>query len=243
MTLLSIILLLFFAMLSSFVQRTTGFGFGVVMMTMLPHIMPDYGEATGLSGIMTCTMALVPALRLRAYVRLKKLLPILITCLIVSFFAVKVLTVVDGASLKKVFGWVLLAVSLYLFFVSEKVRLRPTLPAQLSMGFLSGVLGGMFAMQGPPAALYFMVSSEGSKEEYIALTQWYFVIGNIAMTLYRADSGFITPMVGSCWLISLPAILLGLWVGSKVSRRMNIATLKKVVYAFLAAAGLLAILL
>ena len=29
---------------ASFVQRTTGFGFGIFIMTMLPAIMPSYGE-------------------------------------------------------------------------------------------------------------------------------------------------------------------------------------------------------
>ena len=36
---------------ASFVQRTTGFGFGIFIMTMLPYFMPTYGEATTLFGI------------------------------------------------------------------------------------------------------------------------------------------------------------------------------------------------
>ena len=34
---------------ASFIQRTTGFGFGIFIMTMLPFLMPTYGEATTLS--------------------------------------------------------------------------------------------------------------------------------------------------------------------------------------------------
>ena len=48
---------------ASFVQRTTGFGFGIFIMTMLPYFMPTYGEATtvltnycfGLGGIIIGT--------------------------------------------------------------------------------------------------------------------------------------------------------------------------------------------
>lgn len=36
---------------ASFVQRTTGFGFGIFIMTLLPFLMPSYGEATALSTI------------------------------------------------------------------------------------------------------------------------------------------------------------------------------------------------
>ena len=40
---------------ASFVQRTTGFGFGIFIMTMLPFFMPTYGEATTLSGLLAIT--------------------------------------------------------------------------------------------------------------------------------------------------------------------------------------------
>jgi len=40
---------------ASFIQRTTGFGFGIFIMTMLPFLMPTYGEATTLSGLLAIT--------------------------------------------------------------------------------------------------------------------------------------------------------------------------------------------
>ena len=40
------ITLVFFTIGAAFVQRTTGFGFGIFIMTVLPWLMPSYGEAT-----------------------------------------------------------------------------------------------------------------------------------------------------------------------------------------------------
>lgn len=40
---------------ASFIQRTTGFGFGIFIMTALPFLMPPYGEAVTLSGILSLT--------------------------------------------------------------------------------------------------------------------------------------------------------------------------------------------
>lgn len=40
---------------ASFVQRATGFGFGIFIMTLLPFLMPSYGEATALSGLLALT--------------------------------------------------------------------------------------------------------------------------------------------------------------------------------------------
>ena len=241
-TAFTLVLVAVFAALSSFVQRVTGFGFGIVMMTMLPYIMPSYGEATALSGILAACMALIPAVTHRRYVRLGKLLPILLTFLVLSFFSVKVLTVIDGHSLKRWFGVALIVVSIYLFFFSDKVRLKPTMPVQISLGALSGLLGGMFAMQGPPAVVYFMASSE-SKDEYIAATQWYFVTGNLMMTLFRWQSGFVSHEVLHSALIALPAVALGLWVGAKVYGRLHNDHLRRRVYLFLAVAGVVSVVL
>ena len=41
---------------ASFVQRTAGFGFGIFIMTLLPFLMPSYGEATTLSGLLVILM-------------------------------------------------------------------------------------------------------------------------------------------------------------------------------------------
>ena len=237
-----LLLIAAFAALSSFVQRVTGFGFGIVMMTMLPYVMPSYGEATALSGMLAACMAVVPAVQKRRHVRLKKLLPILLTFLVLSFFSVKLLTVIDGHSLKRLFGVALILVSIYLFFFNDKVRLKPTLPVQISLGALSGALGGMFAMQGPPAVVYFMASSE-SKDEYIAATQWYFVTGNFMMTLFRWRSGFVTQPVLESALTALPAVALGLWIGARVYSRLHNDHLRKIVYIFLALAGVVSVVL
>lgn len=239
-TALTLTLIAAFAALSSFVQRITGFGFGIVMMTMLPSVMPSYGEATALSGILAACMAIVPAIRKRRHLHLKKLLPILLTFLVLSYFSVKVLTVVDGHSLKRLFGIALIILSIYLFFFNDKVHLRPTIPVQISLGALSGILGGLFAMQGPPAAVYFMASSE-DKDEYMAATQCYFVCGNIMMTLFRWNSGFVTGTVCRSALLALPAVALGLWLGSVVHGRLHNDHLRKIVYLFLAFAGVLSV--
>lgn len=64
---------------ASFVQRTTGFGFGIFIMTMLPYLMPTYGEATTLSGILALTTSAVIVWRLKRFVTWQRLWVILLT--------------------------------------------------------------------------------------------------------------------------------------------------------------------
>ena len=49
---------------ASFVQRTIGFGFGIFIMTALPFLMPSYGEAVTLSGLLSLTSATVVMVKL-----------------------------------------------------------------------------------------------------------------------------------------------------------------------------------
>ena len=59
---------------ASFVQRTTGFGFGIFIMTMLPAIMSSYGQATTLSGILAMTTSFIIVLALEALEEVELLL-------------------------------------------------------------------------------------------------------------------------------------------------------------------------
>jgi len=240
MALTTLLILLIFAFGAAFVQRVSGFGFGIFIMTVLPYIMPSFGEATTLSGLLASVTSILIVIKTWRHINWRTLIPILLTFLIVSFFAVQFVAITSDSSLKKILGIMLIIASAYFFFFSERIKLRPTLPIQLSMGTLSGIMGGLFGMQGPPAVLYFLASTK-TKEQYISLTQSYFLIGNICMTFFRARNGFLTTNVGIAWCYGLVAILLGSWVGAKVFNRISIQTLRKVVYSYMAISGLVAL--
>lgn len=245
----ALILIFLLAAFSSFAQRVTGFGFGIIMMTVLPYVAPSYGEATAISGLLAIFNTVIPAFKYRKLVFQKsdgripgrKLLVILATFLVVSFFSVRLLSRVDGPLLKHILGGVLILLSLWFLFVSGRIHISPTVPAQVGMGGISGVMGGLFAMQGPPAVIYFLACSD-SKEEYLGLTQWYFLIGNLAMTAYRGVHGLVTREVLILFAIALPAVLLGVAIGDKVFDRLDADRLRKIIYIFLALAGLAALL-
>lgn len=226
---------------ASFIQRVTGFGFGIFIMTILPLIMPSYGEATALSGLLAVVNSCYISAVMWKHIPWRKLLPILVTFIVVSFFAIRMVARVDDRLLKHILGVILIAVSIYFFFISERIRVRPTMPVQLTMGTASGLMGGLFAMQGPPAVLYFIACTD-TKEEYLAITQAFFMFGNLMMTGFRAANGFVTGAVGLGWCCGLAGVIIGIWLGAKVFDRMPLSVLRKVVYAYMALSGLVALL-
>lgn len=237
MTVGTIILITVLSMIAAVIQRVSGFGFGVFVMTALPMLMPSFGEATALSGLLSMVVALVPAITHRRHLHVRKLIVILLTFLLVSFVGIKFVNRVDSGVLRRVLGGVLVVVAVYLYFCSSKVHIRPNAMTQVGLGTLSGAMGGLFAMQGPPAVIYFLGCAE-SKDEYIALTQWYFLIGNAMMSVFRATEGFVTPVVGELWCFGVVGVAVGLFVGAHIYKRINAEVLKHIVYGYMALSGL-----
>lgn len=240
MTATTIALLVLFCTGASFVQRVSGFGFGIFIMTMLPYLMPSYGEATTLSGMLSAAQSLYVLFSLYRLISWKRLLPILITFLIVSYFAVRLVASMTDSHLRLALGVVLLLMSFYFMFINKRVHLNPSIFMQVSMGTLSGVMGGLFGTQGPPAVLFFM-ATETDKERYLAIAQAYFLIGNLCMTVYRAQNGFLTTVVWRAWFYALIGVVIGSILGKFVFDKISTDVLRKVVYIYVAISGVIAI--
>ncbi len=165
---------------ASLVQRTTGFGFGIFIMTMLPFFLPTYGEATTLSGLLAITTSAVIVWKMRSYVAWHRLWPILLTFMIVSTIAIFALTRIEDHILRQILGVVLILISIYFAAFSQKIKLPTTKRVQVGAGTLSGLMGGFFGMQGPPAVLYF-IQSEPTKEYYNVVYAYIAVSGVIIL--------------------------------------------------------------
>ena len=222
---------------ASFVQRTTGFGFGIFIMTMLPAIMSSHGEATTLSGILAMTTSLIIVIQKYRFIVWRRLLPILLTFIVVSIGAIFVLKRMEYSILNILLGITRVVVSIYFSFFSKRIKVKTTLPVQITAGTLSGLMGGFFGMQGPPAVLYF-VNSEKDKEHYLAVTQTYFLVGNIMMTIARAYNGFFTTAVSMGYIYGITGVVIGNLIGAWVFRHITGSILKYIIYAYIGISGL-----
>lgn len=226
---------------ASFVQRTTGFGFGIFIMTSLPLLMPSYGEATALSGLLALTTSATIAFKMRGHICWRRLIPILTTFIIVSAAAICLLARIHDNTLRRILGIVLILTGIWFAFFKDRIRIGTSIPWQAGAGFLSGIMGGFFGMQGPPAVLYF-ISSEPSKEEYMAMTQTYFLIGNAMMTIVRGANGFVTAHVGKCWVFGLAGVAAGTLLGSWAFRKIPGKVFPYIVYSYICISGVIILL-
>ena len=225
---------------ASFVQRTIGFGFGIFIMTALPFLMPSYGEAVTLSGLLSLTSAAVVMFRYLKYVTWKRFLPIVASFVIFSTLAISLLDKIGGQAMRIILGIVLIVISLYFSFFKEKLQkiIRPTSGWQLGAGAASGVMGGLFGMHGPPVVLY-LVASEPDKDHYMGMIQTYAFVTNVTMLAVRAWNGYVTHTVGTTYLYGLAGLAIGVLAGNWAYSRIPNRIFTYVVYAYIAVSGII----
>ncbi len=225
---------------ASFVQRTIGFGFGIFIMTALPFLMPSYGEAVTLSGLLSLTSATVVMLKYIKYVNWKRLLTILAAFAVFSTLAIVLLEKIEGRTMRIILGIMLVLISLYFSFFKELLQkvIRPTKGWLLGTGSVSGVMGGLFGMQGPPVVLY-LITSEPDKDHYMGMIQTYAVLTNVVMIAVRAFNGYVTPAVGSTYLHGLIGLVIGVLLGNWAYRHIPGKIFTYLVYAYIGISGMI----
>lgn len=230
--------LILLSTVASFIQRTTGFGFGIFIMTMLVYLVPSYGEATTLSGILALTTSAYVMLKTYKLIDWKKILPILLVFTIVSTGCIFIVKHLETKPLLIALGIILIATSLFMMLFSEKINFHDTARTRIGVGTIGGVLGGFFGMQGPPIVLYFIKNSEDN-DHYIANTQCIFALGNLLMTGVRAFNGFFTATVAQDYLFGIIGVLIGTNIGSIVYKHIPCRILKYIVYAYIGVSGII----
>ena len=223
---------------ASFIQRTIGFGFGIFIMTVLPFLMPSYAEAVTLSGMLSLTSAAVVMVQYIKYVTWKRLLPMFAAFTVFSTIAILMLDRIEGPTMRHILGVMLIILSLYFSFFRDKLQkyIRPTKGWLLGTGSVSGVMGGLFGMHGPPVVLYLVVS-EPSKDHYMGMIQTYAVITNIVMLGVRAYNGYVTPVVGTTYLYALAGLVVGVMAGNWAFKRIPGKLFTYIVYAYIGISG------
>ena len=169
---MSIVLSIFLLSIgASFIQRTTGFGFGIFIMTVLPFLLPSYGEATTLSGLLAITTSAAIVWRLRGYVTWNRLWPILVTFIIVSTIAIFALTRIEDHILRRILGVALILISIYFMLFSQRIKL-PTTKKVLAMAQTYFLIGNVM-MTGVRAYNGFLTST--------VLTDYCFGLGGVVI--------------------------------------------------------------
>ncbi|MGA2362277.1 MAG: sulfite exporter TauE/SafE family protein [Candidatus Aminicenantales bacterium] len=104
------------------------------------------------------------------------------------------------------------------------------------VGFIAGILGGAYNINGPPAVIYGMLKG-WPPERFRATLQGYFLPTGLIILLGHGAAGLWTGQVLRLFAYSLPALCLGVWLGGKVHSRVPERRFRQAVYASLVIMG------
>ena len=222
--------------LGSFIQSTTGFGYAVTVMAVWPMFMPF--KTAAVVEILTATVLTVTiAVKYRKYIVWKQLIWPGIASLFFNWLGLQVLEHSGETFLRRILGAALILLAVYFIFFSDRIRIRPTTKNAIIAGSVSGFTGGLFSLGGPPIVAYYLSALE-DKRQYTATTQMFFIISTAELIVMHLFLGNITGQVLKISLLVIAGVAAGTACGLALFKRLNLPTIKKLVYGFMMIMGL-----
>jgi uncharacterized membrane protein YfcA len=139
-------------------------------------------------------------------------------------------------AVKAVLGIVIVAFSSYSLIPRQRRAALEDDRLAWVFGFVAGILGGAYGMNGPPLVVYGALRG-WSPQHFRATLQGYFLPASlVGMTGYWIK-GLWTPAVTRDYLLALPLVLAAIFLGRAVNRRMSGRTFLLYVHLGLIAVG------
>ncbi len=133
-------------------------------------------------------------------------------------------------------GFVLLAT--FLLWRGFSLKTMPSRPATLAVGTATGLANGAFGMGGPPVVLFYFASPAGHAAGRASLIA-YFLFTDVVGLGFLSREGLVTRDAGLLALAFLPALAVGIWLGSRSFKSADPARFRKVVLIILACLAVL----
>ena len=205
---------LFFATL---VRSTFGFGEALVAVPLLALLIP-VKVAAPVAALVSVTVALIVVAQDWRHVQVRSATWLIISTLFGIPLGLWLLTRMPEPIVKGALAIVIIAFSLQA--VRGRAGHLATDAFAWIFGFVAGVLGGAYGMNGPPVAVYGS-TRRWPPREFRATLQGYFLPASAVGMLGYWLVGLWTPAVTRFYLASLPAVLAAIALGRLANRRMS----------------------
>lgn len=222
--------------LSGFVQSVTGFGFGLVSMSLVPLILNDVKDAytvVAILNLVVCTMTLIG--NIKHYHWRMGLGLIIGSCLAIPV-GFKALVHFQSDWLLRGLGLLICMFSLSDMLLSKIRPIRIPEKYGWVMGIFSGCLGGAFNAGGPPAVIY-AYSQSWSKEHIVALLQVLFGTSSVIRLALLQNAGMLRGDLLRTGLLSIVPLTLAILLGTRILHRIKREKLRVIVFVFLFVIG------
>lgn len=229
-----------FSFMATLVRSTFGFGESLVAVPLFVLFIP-LDIAVPLSVLISIFVASVVVVQDHREIHFNSAKWLIIYALLGIPLGLLVLLYGNEYWVKIGLGVLIIGYSLYTLTVSSTLHLAHDSRAWLFVcGFLSGILGGAYGLNGPPLVAYGNARGWSAKH-FRATLQAYFLPASLFGIAGYALRGLLGWPVFKLFLLALPAVIPAIFLGRYFNRRLHGASFFKYVYRGLIVIGCLLI--
>ncbi len=224
------------AILAGFIQRVSGFAFGIVFLSILPYILP-YGEAVVVSKMVLLILSVSTALIYRKDVDWSIARIIILSLCLFDSIGILLLAELDLNNFKNYLGLFFAFLGCYSLFFKKNVTFKPTKKRSFVIGAITGFFSGIFGVGGPFLALY-LSNINLNKNVYYATMQCSVFFVMVFDVFMRVTQGFVTLQVIKITAITLPCAFVGTILGTFLFRKLDGVFINKIINIIMIINGL-----
>jgi uncharacterized membrane protein YfcA len=235
---LAVLLIVFLATL---IRSTFGFGEALIAVPLLALFVP-IEVAAPLAVLLSITIAAIVVVQDWRRIHLRSAGWLLAPTFLGIPLGIALLTSAHPQLVKGALALLLVAFSGYFLVGRNPPRLHDDHRAwMLGCGFLAGILGGAYGMNGPPLVIYGAMR-RWSPQHFRATLQGYFLPASIVAMAGYWLAGLWTRAVTHDYLVSLPAAIPAIFLGRLLNQRLRGDSFLKYVHMGLVCIGILLLL-
>ena len=212
------------------IQGLTGFGAALVAIPLLVLLI-DIKIAVPLCVLNGLVMITSLVFHLRRHMDLRKILPLIIGSIPGVILGTSLLTSVSAYTIKAFLGVTLMIYSLYNLF-TKRITLELGSSWGVISGFLTGTLTAMVSAGGPPTIIYTALTKWDKQTIKATLTGFFAFNTYFTVTVYVLN-GVIGETTWWYFAFSFPFVLLGAYLGTRISSFISREIYIRLIYIFL----------
>ncbi|MGA8144236.1 MAG: sulfite exporter TauE/SafE family protein [Candidatus Acidiferrales bacterium] len=223
--------------LATLIRSTFGFGEALIAVPLLALVIP-IEIASPLAVLLSITIAAIVVVQDWRKIHIRSTGWLLAPTFLGIPLGIALLASTHQNVVKGALAIIIVAFSGFSLLVEKPPQLHSDSNAWLlTCGFLAGVLGGAYGMNGPPLVIYGAMR-RWSPQHFRATLQGYFLPASIVAMAGYWIAGLWVPAVTHYFWISLPVVLPTIFLGRFLNHRLRGDTFLKYIHAGLVCVGI-----
>jgi len=222
--------------LASAIRSSLGFGEALVAVPLMALALP-VEVAAPLAVLVSITIALIVVVQDWRHVQVRTAGWLVLSTVAGIPIGLLALRTVPEPVVKVTLGLVIIGFSSHALLGRTRRRLEDDAHLWV-FGFLAGILGGAYGMNGPPLAMYGSLRG-WSPKHFRATLQGYFLPASLLGMFGYGLAGLWTERVNRLYLWSLPLVVIATFVGRWLHHRLDSRRFRLAVHAGLVVIGII----